>query len=67
MVPAVNKVLEQLAQENPGVQFRPAYDNARFVNILFANVWHELGLAILLSVFLLATYQDITRLPFMTR
>jgi HAE1 family hydrophobic/amphiphilic exporter-1 len=49
VVPAVNKVLDQLAQEYPGVHFRPAYDNARFVNILFENVWHELGMAILLT------------------
>jgi HAE1 family hydrophobic/amphiphilic exporter-1 len=49
VVPAVNKVLDQLAQEYPGVHFRPAYDNARFVNILFQNVWEELGMAILLT------------------
>lgn len=49
VVPAVNKVLAQLAEEYPGVQFKPAYDNARFVQILFENVWHELGLAILLT------------------
>jgi HAE1 family hydrophobic/amphiphilic exporter-1 len=49
VVPAVEKVLDQLTQEYPGVHFRPAYDNARFVNILFQNVWHELGLAILLT------------------
>jgi hydrophobic/amphiphilic exporter-1 (mainly G- bacteria), HAE1 family len=49
VVPAVNKVLDQLAQEYPGVHFKPAYDNARFVNILFGNVWEELGMAILLT------------------
>jgi hydrophobic/amphiphilic exporter-1 (mainly G- bacteria), HAE1 family len=49
VVPAVNKVLDQLTQEYPGIHFRPAYDNARFVNILFANVWEELGMAILLT------------------
>jgi hydrophobic/amphiphilic exporter-1 (mainly G- bacteria), HAE1 family len=49
VVPAVEKVLDQLTQEYPGVQFRAAYDNARFVNILFRNVWHELGIAILLT------------------
>ena len=31
---AVNKVLDLLAQEYPGVHFKPAYDNARFVQIL---------------------------------
>ncbi|HZT42458.1 MAG TPA: efflux RND transporter permease subunit [Chthonomonadaceae bacterium] len=49
VVPAVNKVLGQLEQEYPGIHFTPAYDNARFVDILFHNVWHELGLAILLT------------------
>src|SRR5262249_13642715 len=49
VVPAVEKVLGQLEQEYPGVHFKPAYDNARFVEILFHNVWHELGLAILLT------------------
>src|SRR5207247_2081197 len=49
VVPAVEKVLAQLEQEYPGIHFRPAYDNSRFVNILFRNVWHELGLAILLT------------------
>ncbi len=49
VVPAVEKVLRQLEQEYPGIHFKPAYDNARFVNILFRNVWHELGLAILLT------------------
>src|SRR4051794_18599128 len=49
VVPAVQKVLDQLAEENPGVQFRSAYDNAHFVQILFKNVWEELGLAIVLT------------------
>jgi HAE1 family hydrophobic/amphiphilic exporter-1 len=49
VVPAVQKVLDQLARENPGVQFRSAYDNAHFVQILFKNVWEELGLAIVLT------------------
>lgn len=49
VVPAINKVLNQLTQEFPGVHFKPAYDNARFVEILFNNVWHELGLAVLLT------------------
>ena len=49
VVPAVMKVVEQLESENPGVKFEVAYDNAHFVEILFQNVWHELGLAILLT------------------
>ncbi len=49
VVPAANKVLDQLTQEYPGIHFKPAYDNARFVNILFDNVWEELAIAILLT------------------
>lgn len=49
VVPAVMKVVEQLETENPGLSFDVAYDNASFVEILFDNVWHELGLAILLT------------------
>ena len=49
VVPQVMKVLDRLEQENPGVKFEVAYDNAHFVNILFDNMLHELGLAILLT------------------
>ncbi|HEY3297078.1 MAG TPA: efflux RND transporter permease subunit, partial [Armatimonadota bacterium] len=49
VVPAVRKVLAQLEQENPGVHFEVAYDNAHFVNILFKNMFEELGMAILLT------------------
>jgi HAE1 family hydrophobic/amphiphilic exporter-1 len=49
VVPAVMKVVEQLESENPGLKFEVAYDNASFVEILFNNVWHELGLAVLLT------------------
>jgi HAE1 family hydrophobic/amphiphilic exporter-1 len=49
VVPAVEKVLDQLTQEYPGVHFKAAYDNARFVNILFHNVWEELAVAVLLT------------------
>src|SRR5205823_3195808 len=49
VVPAVRKVLDQLAEEYPGVHFKSAYDNSHFVSILFHNVWEELGLAILLT------------------
>lgn len=49
VVPDVMKVVEQLESENPGLKFQVAYDNAHFVEILFENVWHELGLAILLT------------------
>jgi HAE1 family hydrophobic/amphiphilic exporter-1 len=49
VVPEVMKVVGELERENPGLKFEVAYDNAHFVNILFENVWHELGLAILLT------------------
>ncbi|MDO8684976.1 MAG: efflux RND transporter permease subunit [Armatimonadota bacterium] len=49
VVPAVRKVLKQLEAENPGVKFEVAYDNARFVNILFKNMFEELLIAILLT------------------
>lgn len=49
VVPAVMKAVEQLENENPGLSFEVAYDNAHFVGILFDNVWHELALAIILT------------------
>jgi HAE1 family hydrophobic/amphiphilic exporter-1 len=49
VVPAVMKVVRQLEQENPGLTFEVAYDNAHFVDILFENVWDELALAVLLT------------------
>jgi HAE1 family hydrophobic/amphiphilic exporter-1 len=42
------KVLQQLEQENPGLHFTVAYDNAHFVGILFHNLLEELGVAVLL-------------------
>jgi len=49
IVPQVEKVLRQLEQEYPGIHFKAAYDSASFVDILFHNVWHELGMAVLLT------------------
>ena len=49
IVPAVMAVVHQLESENPGIKFNVAYDNAHFVGILFDNVWHELGVAIILT------------------
>jgi HAE1 family hydrophobic/amphiphilic exporter-1 len=46
VVPEVMRVVRALERENPGVTFETAYDNAYFVERLFANVWHELLLAI---------------------
>ena len=49
VVPAVMKVVKQMEEENPGLHFDVAYDNAHFVNILFHNVWEELAVAVLLT------------------
>ncbi len=49
VVPAVEKILKQLKQDNPGISFEVAYDNAHFVNILFKNMFEELGVAVLLT------------------
>src|SRR5581483_6734888 len=49
VVPAVMKVVRQLEQENPGLTFAVAYDNAHFVDILFHNVWEELTIAVILT------------------
>ena len=48
VVPAVEKIVKQLEQDNPGVKFEVAYDNASFVNTLFRNMFEELAIAILL-------------------
>ncbi len=49
IVPAIQKQLRQLESEHPGVKFQVAYDNAHFINILFKNMFEELGLAVLLA------------------
>ena len=49
VVPDVMKMVADLQRENPGLHVDVAYDNARFVDILFDNVWHELGMAVLLT------------------
>jgi HAE1 family hydrophobic/amphiphilic exporter-1 len=49
VVPAVMAAIHRIEVDNPGVHFAVAYDNAHFVDILFENVWHELGVAILLT------------------
>lgn len=43
------KLLKEIETDYPGIHFEVAYDNAHFVNILFENMVHELGLAILLT------------------
>ncbi len=41
--------LKRLEKEYPGIHFEVTYDNAHFVDILFHNLFEELGLAILLT------------------
>ena len=48
VIAAVQKQLDRLAQDHPGLHFRAAYDNAHFVNILFKNTGEELAVAIML-------------------
>lgn len=48
VIDAVQKQLERLTQDHPGLHFKVAYDNAHFVNILFKNTAEELTVAILL-------------------
>lgn len=48
VIAGVMKQIERLEQDNPGLHFHVAYDNAHFVNILFKNTGEELAVAILL-------------------
>ena len=49
VAPRVMEVVRRLENELPGIKLEVAYDNAKFVNILFNNVWDELLLAVLLT------------------
>ena len=49
VVPEVMSRIRELERQNPGIKFEVAYDNAHFVNVLFKNMFEELGLAILLA------------------
>jgi HAE1 family hydrophobic/amphiphilic exporter-1 len=49
LVPRLMDAVHELERAYPGIKFDVAYDNAHFVGILFDNVWHELGLAVLLT------------------
>jgi HAE1 family hydrophobic/amphiphilic exporter-1 len=48
VIRSARQVLDQIEAEYPGVKFESAYDNAHFVDLLFRNMFEELGLAILL-------------------
>ncbi|MHB9026107.1 MAG: efflux RND transporter permease subunit [Armatimonadota bacterium] len=49
VIAGIKKELTRLEQAYPGIKFDVAYDNAHFVNILFKNMFEELGIAILLT------------------
>ncbi len=49
VIAGVQAALKEFTAANPGVKFDIAYDNAHFVDILFSNMYEELGLAILLT------------------
>lgn len=49
VAPEILRAVRQMEDENPGLQFKTAYDNAYFVDVLFRNVWHELAIAVLLT------------------
>jgi HAE1 family hydrophobic/amphiphilic exporter-1 len=48
VIKAARKVLAGIQKDYPGVYFDIAYDNSQFVDILFKNMFEELGLAVLL-------------------
>lgn len=49
VVPKIRAELQRLQVQRPDFQYKVAYDNSHFVNILFNNVWEELGSAIILT------------------
>ncbi|MBM3495696.1 MAG: efflux RND transporter permease subunit, partial [Armatimonadetes bacterium] len=49
LMPQLMAAVRELERDHPGVTFDVAYDNARFVGVLFDNVWHELALAVVLT------------------
>ncbi|MCC6404206.1 MAG: efflux RND transporter permease subunit [Fimbriimonadaceae bacterium] len=48
-IEAVEKTVRNFEKEYPGIQFRVAYNNARFVDKLFDNIQEELLVAIVLT------------------
>jgi hydrophobic/amphiphilic exporter-1 (mainly G- bacteria), HAE1 family len=48
VIRGVKKALGQLQKDYPGTRFDVAYDNSQFVDILFRNMFEELGMAVLL-------------------
>lgn len=48
-IDAVMKTARTLEQEYPGIHLKVAYNNASFVDVLFANMEHELIIAVVLT------------------
>lgn len=49
VIAGVKRIIKELERDYPGIRFEVAYDNAHFVDILFENMFTELGLAVLLT------------------
>ncbi|MCS7224809.1 MAG: efflux RND transporter permease subunit [Armatimonadetes bacterium] len=49
LTPRILAAIKDLEKRYDGVRFEVTYDNSRFVNKLFENIWHELGLAVLFT------------------
>ncbi|NLI01483.1 MAG: efflux RND transporter permease subunit [Chthonomonadales bacterium] len=49
LMPKLMAAVRELERDHPGIVFDVGYDNARFVGVLFDNVWHELALAVFLT------------------
>ncbi len=49
VIKSTQKMLKTLENDYPGIHFEVTYDNAHFVDILFHNLFEELGIAILLT------------------
>ena len=49
VVPAVLRSVREMERDFPGIRFETAYDNARFTDVLFNNIWDELILAIFMT------------------
>jgi len=61
VIAAVNQRLAQIEQAHPGLKFRPAYDNSRFVGALTANMFEELVISVVLAgLVLLVFLEDIS-------
>ncbi len=49
IVPQIMRSVAQLEAKYPGIHFSVAYNNSKFVDVLYHNVWDELGVGILLT------------------